>query len=109
MNDEYRSRIYEKYAANFQDNAAYSTRRPPRLGKAYRTYLKGWLPGDKERPWWMSRAAAASCFFLQADGYLKVRGIEISPDQAALARQVLPDVVQEDVLSFLERHGTHST
>lgn len=108
MTDEYRSRIYEKYAANFQDAAGvFDEAAAAAWGKAYRSYLKGWLPADRE-----AAVVDVACgggkllFFFKQMGYSKVSGVEISPDQAALARQVLPDVAQQDVLAFLEQHST---
>ena len=42
--------------------------------------------------------------FFHLRGYGRLAGVDISPEQIALARQVTPDVTQGDVLTYLESH-----
>ena len=44
----YRTRIYENYATNFQDASnTFDDASAWHWGRAYRHYLRGWLPDDK--------------------------------------------------------------
>ena len=43
-------------------------------------------------------------FYLDS-GYTDVHGVDVSPEQVALARQVIPDVIQADVLDYLSEHA----
>jgi len=39
-------------------------------------------------------------------GYLNIQGVGISPEQVRLARQVIPDVAESNVLEWLEAHSS---
>ena len=106
MNDtaaDYRARIYEKYATRFQSAPeVFDLESARRWGRAYRHYLRGWLPANRD-----ARILDVACgggkllqFFIDA-GYRDVQGVDVSPEQVALARQVTPNVVQADVLEYL--------
>lgn len=106
MNDlstDYRTRIYERYASRFQSAPEnFDIEAARRWGRAYHYYLRGWLPQDRN-----SRLLDVACgggkllqFFIDA-GYHDVQGVDISPEQVALARQVTPNVVQADTLAYL--------
>jgi len=104
--DDYRSRIYEKYASNFQDaSGTFDSAASMHWGKAYLYYFRGWLPANKD-----ARVVGLACgggmllHFFKSRGYGGITGVDISPEQAALARQVLVDVELENVLEFLEAH-----
>lgn len=102
-NADYRARIYERYASNFQSAPQmFEVEASRRWGKAYRHYLRGLLP---------ARCAACildvACgggkllqFYLDA-AYTDVHGVDVSPEQVALARQVTPNVTQANVLDYL--------
>lgn len=100
---DYRARIYERYASRFQSApATFDVEAARRWGRAYRHYLRGWLPRDKN-----ARILDLACgggkllqFFIDM-GYRDVHGVDISPEQVALARQVTPNVVHADVLTYL--------
>lgn len=104
MSYEYRARIYERYATNFQDapkdfdpGAAWN------WGRAYRYYLRDWLPENKE-----SSVLDVACgggkllYFFSRMGFANVTGVDISPEQVQLAKQVTPDVREANVLDYLE-------
>jgi len=102
-NPDYRSRIYREYAKRFQDaGTVFDETGSKRWGKAYSCYLKGWLPEDRG-----VEIAELACgggrllHFFRGAGYERLTGVDISPDQVALAQQVVPNVVQSDVLPFL--------
>jgi 2-polyprenyl-3-methyl-5-hydroxy-6-metoxy-1,4-benzoquinol methylase len=103
---EYRKRIYERYALNFQDaGEQFDERAARRWGKAYRRYLFGWLPDDKG-----ASIVDVGCgdgrllLFLKEQGYRNICGVDISPDQVKLACQVTPEVVCKDAIQCLEAH-----
>ncbi len=103
LQDDYRARIYARYATNFQSAPqVFDVEAARRWGRAYRHYLRGWLPQERS-----ARVLDVACgggkllqFFIDA-GYRDVHGVDVSPEQVALARQVTPHVVQADVLEFL--------
>lgn len=106
---DYRKRIYERYASRFQSAPGiFDSAAARRWGKAYRHYLHGWLPGPRD-----ARILDMACgggklllFYLDA-GYSDVHGVDISPEQVTLARQVTPNVAQANVLDYLAEHVGH--
>ena len=100
----YRERIFASYGKNFQDapeNFDHSASR--RWGKARRYHLRNWLPESKG-----ARIVDLACgggkllHFFVVHGYQRVEGVDISPDQVALSRQVTANVTQANVIEFLE-------
>jgi len=102
----YRERIYEHYTTTMQNLSGNFDRTQARnWARPYAHYLRGWLPVD-------TRAAVldAGCGggqllqFLVDRGYMCVEGVDLSPDQVARSRQVIPAdrVHHEDVVTFLE-------
>ncbi len=101
---EYRARIYEKYATNFQDaSATFDAIKSLRWGSLYRHYLRGWLPENKE-----SNILDVACggggllYFYKVMSFKKISGVDISPEQVRIARQVTPNVTEADILKFLD-------
>jgi len=99
----YRSRIYERYASGFQQAASrFRPEAAARWGKAYAHYLRGYLPERRD-----ARIADLACgggnllYFFKQRGYTNLAGVDISPEQVRLARQVVADVVEGSVLDFL--------
>jgi 2-polyprenyl-3-methyl-5-hydroxy-6-metoxy-1,4-benzoquinol methylase len=104
----YRERIYECYASRFQDASRTFDPESARVwGRPFSRHLRGWLPDDRSAPI-LELACGGGRFlhFLRSKGYSSVQGIDISPEQVALSRQVMDaDRVHEgDAISFLERH-----
>jgi 2-polyprenyl-3-methyl-5-hydroxy-6-metoxy-1,4-benzoquinol methylase len=104
LSQDYRTRIYENYAANFQDARECFDREESRQwGKAYAYYFRHWFPATTE-----AQIVDLGCgrgrllHFLQERGYTRLQGVDISPDQVSLAKQVTSDIAQGDVLEFLE-------
>jgi 2-polyprenyl-3-methyl-5-hydroxy-6-metoxy-1,4-benzoquinol methylase len=108
--DAYRSRIYRNYATGFMDSAgSFDATAAARWGRAYDHYLRGWLPSARA-----ARVVDVACgggrllAFFKDRGYTEVAGVDVSPEQVALSRQVVADVVQEDALRFLgARHDAY--
>jgi len=103
---EYRTRLYTNYGKVFQSAPErFDKQAAARWGRAYEYYLRGWLPESKD-----ARIADLACgygrllYFFWERGYRHITGVDISPDQVARAREVIPDVHQMHVLDFLEAH-----
>lgn len=104
---DYRQRIYAKYASNFQDaGQTFNEQASQQWGKAYRYYLRGWLPSSKD-----GNIAEVACgggrllHFLKLEGYHRLCAVDFSSEQVSLARQVVPDVTEGDATQFLEGHS----
>ncbi len=102
----YRQRIYENYATGFQDAPEnFDFAEAQRWGKPYDWRLRGWLPASRD-----AAIADLGCgggkllYFFQQRGFTKLSGVDVSPEQVKLARQVTPDVVGANALDFLEAH-----
>lgn len=104
MNQEFREKIYHRYGKDFQDlPEVFNPQSAARWGKAYRWYLRGWLPKQKD-----AKIADLGCgygrllYFLKEQGYTNICGVDISSDQVAIARQVVSNVDEGDVLNWLK-------
>ena len=105
----YRDRIYEKYSSGFQDKEpVFDAVAARRWGKAYDWYFRNWLPADKGAPIVDLACGAGSLLhFFRERGYNNIAGVDISPEQVALSRQVTSEVTQDNVVHFLQtHHGT---
>lgn len=100
----YRDRLYSNYGHDFQDAGEQFDRKgASRWGRACAYYLRDWLPNKKDaRILDLACGAGRLLFFFSERGYKDLTGVDISPDQVALARQVTPNVTQESVLDHLE-------
>lgn len=101
----YRERIYEKYASNFQDlSPVFDAAASRRWGWAYDHYLRGWLPESKE-----AAIIDVACgggkllHFFNERGYSNVQGVDLSPEQVLISRQVVSLVHNENAIDFLEQ------
>jgi len=108
MKEDYRLRIYARYATGFQDAPeTFDSAAAARWGKAYDHYFRGWLPANKH-----AAVLEVACgggrllHLLMSRGYERVTGVDISPEQVTLSRQVIPDVVQANAIEYLENHPT---
>lgn len=103
---DYRTRIYEHYSAGFQDlKPEFDAAAARRWGRAYRYYFRGWLPAHKDAAVVdLACGGGALLYFFKQHGYSHIAGVDISPDQVQLARQVVPHVQQGNVLEFLEQN-----
>ena len=99
----YRDLVYERYASVIKRYPEkFDTRAAEAWGAAFRRYLHGWLPHDRQ-----ARVVDLGCgsgrmlHLLAQLGFRNVVGVDISAEQVALARQVNDRVLEKDVLSFL--------
>ncbi|OAI49813.1 hypothetical protein AYO43_00090 [Nitrospira sp. SCGC AG-212-E16] len=100
----YRDRLYSNYGHDFQDAGEKFDRDGAlRWGRACAYHLRDWIPERKEaRVLDLACGAGRLLFFFSERGYKDLTGVDISPDQVAMARQVTPNVRQESVLDHLE-------
>ena len=106
MTSDYRRRIYEKYASLMQDaDPFFNEKEAQHWGRAYDAFLKGWLPGKKD-----ASILEVGCgwgrllYFLKTRGYVNVQGVDISPEQVLIARQVIDNVTEGDAIEYLDNH-----
>ncbi len=106
MEMDYRARIYEKYASNVQGQTEQvNVAEADRWGKPYDAYLRGWLPTDKKVSILVVGCGHGRLLrFFSKRGYTKVTGVDVSPEQVKLARQIHPNVIHGDALEFLKGH-----
>ena len=103
---DYRERIYANCALGLQDlKPAFDAAAATRWAKAYDHYFRGWLPQRKNEPIVdLACGGGRLLHFFTQRGYTEASGVDISPVQIRLARQVTLRVVEGDVLEFLEQH-----
>ena len=103
---KYRTRVYKEYATRFQDaKEIFDHAGSRRWGKAYDYYLSGWLPEDKGAAIVdLACGGGRLLHFLKDRGYHRLQGVDISPEQVRLARQVIPEVKESDILDYLVEH-----
>lgn len=100
----YRGRAYSNYATKFMHSGIdFDRTAAKRWAKGYDHYLRRWLPKERD-----AAIADVACgggrllHFFRERGYANIQGVDISPEQVQLARQVTPNVAQADVLQFLQ-------
>lgn len=103
---EYRNRIYKKYASLIQDAKPYFDEASAiRWGQAYDTFLRGWLPKDKTVAILeVGCGGGKLLYYLKRKGYVNIAGVDISPEQVSLARQVTADVTESNAIEYLANH-----
>jgi len=103
---DYRQRIYQDYATAFQDAALeFDQDAARRWAKPYRYYLRDWLPGDHaEAILEIACGSGKLLYFLKESGFKNLSGVDVSPQQVEIARQVLADVHNGDALEYLQQH-----
>jgi 2-polyprenyl-3-methyl-5-hydroxy-6-metoxy-1,4-benzoquinol methylase len=109
QSSNYRERIYAAYGKNFQDTPEnFDYIASLRRGKTWRYHLRSWLPESKT-----ARIVDLACgggqllHFFTEQGYQRVEGVDISPDQVALSRQLTPNVTHGDIIDFLVANSRH--
>lgn len=101
---KYRDRLYATYGHDFQDaGETFNREGAERWSRSTAYYLRGWLPERKD-----ARVLDVACgggkllFFFSQRGYTQLTGVDVSPDQVALASQVTADVRLESALDHLD-------
>jgi cyclopropane fatty-acyl-phospholipid synthase-like methyltransferase len=100
----YRDRIYKDYASNFQDaKPDFDETAQRRWGRAYDYYFRNWLPAKTDAAIVdLACGGGRLLFFFKERGFVNLTGVDLSPSQIQLAKQVVPNVIQASVLDFLE-------
>ncbi len=101
--NNYRERLFARYATGFQGrNLTFDQAAAERWGRPYRHYLRGWLPDSKTASIVdLACGGGALLHHFKQLGYANIAGVEISPEQVKLARQVTPQVHEQNVLEYL--------
>lgn len=101
----YRDRIYSKYASCFQGAGdSFDVAASEKWGQMYDYYLCGWLGENKEANILeIGSGNGGFLYFLKTRGYSNITGVDIAGEQVSLAKQVTENVVEADVLEYLER------
>lgn len=102
----YRQRIYDRYVSeNLSPNGAALTRADyESWAAAARHRLRGWLPAAVNTPVLDMGCGAGQCLYLLGQlGYTDVTGVDVSPEQVALAQLWCPHatLIQGDVREVL--------
>jgi SAM-dependent methyltransferase len=105
--DDYRTRIYHRYASVIQDSEPFfNAEEAKRWGRAYDYYFRGLLPEKKDAAIVdLGCGSGRLLYFFKERGYTNVTGVDISPEQVQLARQVVPHVFQANIMDFLQSHS----
>jgi SAM-dependent methyltransferase len=101
---DYRSRMYQEYNRVTPDQPhAFDRLEVERWGKAYAYYLREWLPENK-----YATIVDAGCgtgrllALFKKLGYRMISGVDVSPGQVALSRQIVSNVQETDLLEHLD-------
>ncbi len=100
---DYRNRIYERYASAFKDESqAFNASAAAWFAKRYTHHLRGWLPADPNAAVLdLACGSGRMLYMLKGLGFKRIAGVDISPEQVRLAKQVVDRVTQADILTFL--------
>ncbi len=103
---EYRKRIYDKYAAAFQDaEGLFNGKEAIRWGRAYDYYFRKWLPDDRAATIVdLACGGGKLLYFFKQRNYKNLKGVDISPEQVKLAQQVCHEVLEVNALDYLAAH-----
>lgn len=103
---EYRKRIYDNYVSLWQGGRnAFDESAARNWSISYDYFLRNLLPKNPGAA--ILDVACGSgnlLYFLKSKGFTNVKGVDVSPEQVALARQVMQDVVQQDAVEYLKSH-----
>lgn len=101
---EYRKRIFDLYASRSKEDVnSFDLIAARKWGKAYDYFLRQWLPHDKN-----AQILDVACgggrllHFFKEKGYVNLTGVDISPEQVSLSKQVVDQVYEKNILDFLE-------
>lgn len=104
--NNYRNRIYEKYASNFKNGTLIFDEKDSLLWrKGYKWWFRNWLPVNKDAKILDVACGAGMLLHYFKDlGYKNIFGVDISPEQVALSKQVIENVFLGNALDYLEAH-----
>lgn len=101
---KYRERLYERYATVVMNQTGpLALDAADRWGASYDTYFRHWLPAAKDAAIVdLACGSGGLLRFFTKRGYTQVIGVDISPEQVALARQVHDRVERANIIEFLK-------
>jgi SAM-dependent methyltransferase len=106
VQNNYRERIYKNYTTIVLNSAEiYDEKKINRWGESYRYYLRGWLPENMGAS--IAEVACGSgrlLRLLKKMGYTNISAVDISPEQVKLAKQVIENVDEGEVIGWLRTH-----
>lgn len=105
-NVDYRSRFYKSYiSTHFGHLRDFSPEALERQRRTFRHYYGCLLPPDRNaRILEVGCGYGAFLYYLRAEGYRNVEGVDISPEQVEAARCLrIPNVTCADAVEFLNR------
>jgi SAM-dependent methyltransferase len=101
--NEYRTRIYQEYNRITPDQPDGVDLEVERWGKAYKYYLREWLPENRDANIVDVGCGTGRLLALFKElGYRNISGVDISPGQVAFSRQIVADVYEGDLLEHLK-------
>jgi 2-polyprenyl-3-methyl-5-hydroxy-6-metoxy-1,4-benzoquinol methylase len=110
LSTEFRKSIFKNYGCIFQNtDGIFDIKQAELYAKAYRWYLRGWLPESKD-----AEIVDLGCgqgkflYFLKKQGYKNIRGIDLSPDQVNCARKVTDNVERANILDCLTKQKNNN-
>lgn len=102
----YKKVIYDTYVTGFKSSPLmFNASQARRWGESYRSFLNGWLPQSKD-----ACILDIGCgdgrllYFLKEMGYYRLAGVDISPEQVIISKQVIDNIEEADAIEFLDRH-----
>lgn len=100
---DYRTRIYKEYASRMQNAATvFDEVEAVRWGRAYDTFLKSWLPEKKDAAILdVACGGGKLLHFFKSRGYMNLQGVDISPEQVALSKQVTENITEANAIEYL--------
>ena len=106
MTNDYREIIYARYASQYMtEYLVYDQSRYDREAVSLQARLEHWLPADKDANILdVACGAGQFLYFLNKKGYVNVAGVDVSPEQVEISRNVCSNVVLTDALAYLTEH-----
>jgi len=100
---DYRTRIYKEYASRMQDTPiVFDEVEAVRWGRAYDTFLKGWLPEKNVAILDVACGGGKLLHFFKSRGYTDLQGVDVSPEQVTLSKQVTENITEVNSIDYLE-------
>ncbi|MBI4762499.1 MAG: class I SAM-dependent methyltransferase [Chloroflexota bacterium] len=112
MKLDYRKRFYNKYVSQqvLPHGAGQTITDYEIWAKGAERRFAGWYPADRSAPVLDVGCGAGNFLFsLQHLGYRDLTGVDLSPEQAALARQWCPEarIIEGNVFDVLQTYSNH--
>ena len=103
---EYRKRVYSNYVSLWQGQSkVFNEAAAVQWGKSYNYFLRRILPKDKSATILDVACGGGNLLhYLRSKGFTNIRGVDLSPEQVWLARQVVDDVALQDCINYLIEH-----